>query len=91
MRQNRIKSIYDIENSENTDIIFLHEGNDFRVATSDHGLYGTRWYNNERLLKSDNFRRSDVETTHIIQLSHMMACWKGQSLNYVGKIVLALF
>ena len=26
MRPNRIKSIYDIENSENTDIIFLHEG-----------------------------------------------------------------
>ena len=35
MRPNRIKSINDIENSENTDIIFLHEGKipDFSLAS----------------------------------------------------------
>ena len=41
--------------------------------------------------KSDDFRRTAVETTHIILLGHMMACWKGKSLNYIGKIVLGLF
>ena len=33
MRPNRIKSIYDIENSENTDIIFLHEGKNYFGST----------------------------------------------------------
>ena len=33
-----------------------------------------RWYKNEILPKSDDFRPSAVGTTHIIQLGHMMAC-----------------
>ena len=40
MRQNRIKSIYDIENSENTDIIFLHEGTDFRLNLASKKFLG---------------------------------------------------
>ena len=39
MRQNRIKSIYDIENSENTDIIFLHEGKKMHLT----GGFQFRW------------------------------------------------
>ena len=31
----------------------------------------------------DDFRRSALGTTKIIQLGHMIACLKGQSLNYV--------
>ena len=38
----------------------------------------TRWYTNERLPKSDVFRRSAVGTTNIILSSQMMVCWKGQ-------------
>ena len=54
-------------------------------------VIAARWYKNERLPKSDDFRRSAVGTTQMIQSGHMMACWKGQSLNYVGKIVSDLF
>ena len=50
-----------------------------------------RWYKNERLPKSDDFRRTAVGTTQIILFGHMMACWKGKSLNYIGKIVSDLF
>ena len=41
--------------------------------------------------KSDDFRYNAVGTTHIIQSGHMTACWKGESLNYIGKLVLDLF
>ena len=41
----------------------------------------TLWYTNERLQKSDVFRRSAVGTTHIIQSGHMMVCWKSKSLT----------
>ena len=60
------------------------------ITTSDFTNVA-RWYKNERLPKSDDFRRSAVGTTQIIQLGHMIACWKGQALNYVGKIVSDLF
>ena len=42
-------------------------------------------------LKSDDFRRTAVGTTHIILLGHIMACWKDKSLNCIGEIVSALF
>ena len=50
-------------------------------------LTGPRWYKNERLPKSDDFRRTTVGTTHIIQSGQIMARWKGKSLDYVGKLV----
>ena len=37
MRQNRIKSINEIQNSENNDIIFLHEGNIILLICSGQG------------------------------------------------------
>ena len=54
-------------------------------------IHTARWYKNETLPKSDYFRRSAVGTTQIIQLGHMMACWKGESLNYIGNLVSDLF
>ena len=48
---------------------------------------GTRWYKNERLQKSEDFRRNAVGTTQMIQSGHMMACWKAKSLNYDDKIL----
>ena len=50
-----------------------------------------RWYKCERLPKSNDFRQSAVGTTQMIKSGHMIACWKGQSVNYVGKIVSDLF
>ena len=57
----------------------------------DMTRYSARWYKNERLPKSDDFRQSAVGTTQMIQSGHIIACWKGQSLNHVGKIVSDLF
>ena len=53
--------------------------------------YGPRWYKNERLPKSEDFRRNAAGTTEMIQSGHMMACWKVQSLNYDDKILSDLF
>ena len=50
-----------------------------------------RWNKNERLPKSDDFRRTTVGTTHIIQSGHIMARWKGKSLDFIGKLVSDLF
>ena len=46
---------------------------------------GPRWYKNESLPKSDDFRRTAVKPTQMIHLGHLMACWKGQLLKYIGK------
>ena len=51
--------------------------------------YASRWYKNEKLPKSGNFRRTALELIDIIQLGHMMASQKGQLLN--PKIVSDLF
>ena len=64
------------------DLMWLLQGNFYD---------NSRWYKNERLPKSDDFRRSAVATTHIIQSGHMMACWKAKSLNYDDKILSDLF
>ena len=65
---------------------FLLDSGKFFAHVRHHTLV-QKW----KTPKSDDFRRSAVGTTQIIQLGHMIACWKGQSLNYVGKIVSDLF
>ena len=74
------------------DILQCYKSKFFTVFKSHFGFYrGARWYKNERLPKSDDFRYNAVGTTHIIQSGHIMACWKGKSLNYIGKLVSDLF
>ena len=57
-----------------------------------------RWNKNESLPPddfgksgSDDFGKSTEKPTHFIQSGHMTDCWKGDSLNYNGKIVSGLF
>ena len=54
-------------------------------------VHVARWDKNERLPKSDDFRRSAVESTHIIPPGQMITFCKSQSLNYIGKRVSDLF
>ena len=68
--------------------------NEFSSTTVDQSPWSrdfSRWFKNERLPKSDDFRPTTVGTTHIIQSGHMMACWKAESLNYVEKILSDIF
>ena len=41
--------------------------------------------------KMKDSQNRTIGTTQIILLGHMMACWKGKSLNYIGKLVSDLF